>query len=134
MPSDEERLSISELAEASGMTTYTLRYYERVGLIPLVERTEAGHRRYRPDHVDWLRFLARLRASGMSIQMMRAYAELVAEGRDNLDERRRLLHQYLSDIHAQMEELRDAERVVRAKLDFYDRLEEDEDAAWTFPD
>lgn len=134
MKDDEERLSISEVAEKSGQTSYTLRYYERIGLIPLVERTEAGHRRYRPDHVDWLRFLGRLRASGMSIQMMKAYTELVLEGRDNLDERRRLLRHHLSEIDEQREKLRAAERVVRSKLDFYDRLEKDEEAVWTFPE
>lgn len=134
MPNDEERLTISELANAAGTTTYTLRYYERVDLIPLVERTEAGHRRYRPDHVDWLRLLGRLRASGMSIQMMKAYTELVVEGRDNLDERRHLLRHHLSEIDAQIEELREAERVIRSKLDFYDQLEQDGDAAWTYPD
>lgn len=134
MPDDDKRLTISEVADKAGQTTHTLRYYERIGLIPLVERTEAGHRRYHPDHVDWLRFLSRLRASGMSIQMMKAYTELVLEGRDNLDERRRLLRHHLSDIEEQREELREAESMVRSKLDFYDRLEEDEDAAWTFPE
>lgn len=98
MKDDEERLSTSEVAERSGQTTYTLRYYERIGLLPLVERTEAGHRRYHPDHVDWLRFLARLLASGMPIQMMKAYTELVLEGRDNLDERRRLVRHHLGEI------------------------------------
>lgn len=134
MRNDEERLTISELAEASGVTTYTLRYYEQAGLIPLVERTDAGHRRYRPDHVDWLRLLVRLRESGMSIRKMKAYAGLVVEGRQNLDERRRLLRQHLNDIDDRMHELREARRVVQSKLDFYDRLEQDEGAAWTFPD
>lgn len=91
MGEEEATLTIGELAEECGMTRYTLRYYERVGLIPLVERTEAGHRRYRPDHVDWLRLLERLRASDMPIQMMKAYTDLVVEGRDNLPERRRPL-------------------------------------------
>lgn len=134
MTDEEAMMSIGELAEASGRTPYTLRYYESIGLIPLVERTDAGHRRYRPEHVDWLRFLGRLRASGMSIQTMKAYAELVAEGRDNLSERRRLLRRHLEEIEERREQLRAAERIVHAKLEFYDRLEEDGDAAWSFPD
>lgn len=134
MTEDRATMSIGEVAEASGTTPYTLRYYERVGLIPMVERTDAGHRRYRRDHVDWIRFLKRLRASDMSIRKMRAYTQLVVEGRDNLPRRRRLLRQHLEDIEAQKEELDAAERLVRSKLEFYDRLEEDEDAVWTFPD
>lgn len=134
MTEDRATMSIGEVAEASGTTPYTLRYYERVGLIPMVERTDAGHRRYRPDHVDWIRFLKRLRASDMSIRKMRAYTELVVQGRDNLPERSRLLRRHLEDIEKQKEELDEAERLVRSKLDFYDRLEEDEDAVWTFPE
>lgn len=130
----EATLTIGELADACGMTRYTLRYYERVGLIPLVERNDAGHRRYRPDHVDWVRLLERLRASDMPIQMMKAYTDLVVEGRDNLPERRRLLRHHLSEIREQMEELRAAESVVQSKLEFYRRLEEDEDAVWTYPE
>lgn len=134
MAEERATMTIGEVAEASGATPYTLRYYERVGLIPMVERTDAGHRRYREGHVDWIRFLGRLRASGMSIQKMRAYAQLVAQGRDNLPERRRLLRRHLEDIEERKEELRAAERLLHSKLDFYDRLEEDEDAVWTFPD
>lgn len=134
MESGEKRLTIGELAEACGRSRHTLRYYGRIGLIPLVERTSAGHRRYRPEHVDWLRMLERLRASGMTIRTMQAYAKLVEEGRDNLPERRRLLRHHLAEIRRQQEELEAGARIVRAKLDFYDRLDEDENAAWTFPE
>lgn len=131
---DEVTLSIGDLAEACGRSRHTLRYYEEIGLLPLVERNGAGHRRYRPDHVEWMRLLGRLRDSGMPIQTMKAYTQLVLDGRDNLPERRRLLRHHLGEIEKQKEELEEAERVVRAKLDFYDRLEDDPEAVWTYPD
>lgn len=131
---DEATLSIGDLAESCGRSRHTLRYYEKIGLLPLVERNDAGHRRYRPDHAEWMRLLARLRASAMPIQTMKAYTQLVLEGRDNLPERRRILRHHLDEIERQQEELEEAARVVRAKLDFYDRLEDDPEAVWTYPD
>lgn len=130
----EATLTIGDLAEACGRSRHTLRYYEEIGLLPLVERNEAGHRRYRPDHVEWMRLLGRLRDSGMPIQTMKAYTRLVLDGRDNLPERRRLLRHHLGEIERQQEELEEAASVVRAKLAFYDRLEDDPDAVWTYPD
>ena len=60
-------MRIGELAQASGTTTKTLRYYEQAGLIRAVGRTQAGHRLYSPADLDWLQFVMRLKATGMPI-------------------------------------------------------------------
>lgn len=91
-------LSNGELAERSGLTTHTLRYYEDAGLIPQVERKRAGHRRYRPEHARWLGLLDRLRISGMSIARMRRYVQLVERGDETIDQRGRLLRRHEGDI------------------------------------
>jgi DNA-binding transcriptional MerR regulator len=61
------RLTITEAAEASGLTAPTLRYYERAGLLEPVDRDGDGHRRYREQDLDRIRFLTKLRATGMPI-------------------------------------------------------------------
>jgi len=74
-------MTIAELAQETGLSKHTLRYYERMGLVPLVQRDpSSGHRRYSPGHAGWISFLRNLRACGMSIRDMRAYARLAAKG------------------------------------------------------
>ena len=73
-------LSIAEASEATGLSAHTLRYYERAGLLEPVDRNEGGHRRYRESDVEWVRFLTKLRATGMPIRDVRRYAELMKAG------------------------------------------------------
>jgi len=74
-------MTITELSGATGVSKHTLRYYERVGLVPLVERDPSSHhRRYSDGHVRWIGLLRDLRACGMPIRDVRAYARLVAKG------------------------------------------------------
>jgi DNA-binding transcriptional MerR regulator len=68
-------MTISELAQSTGVSKHTLRYYERIGLIPLVGRHPAsGHRLYTPQHPQWVTFIRNLRATGMPIRELRAYS------------------------------------------------------------
>ena len=79
---------IGDAARLSGVSVHTRRYYERAGLVVTpVERTVSGRRRYRQIDLDWIKICTRLRATGMSIQAIRRYAQLVADGRGNEKER-----------------------------------------------
>ncbi len=86
-----EALTIGRMAEALGVTTHTLRYYEQAGLIRPVSRSQAGHRLYSPADIEWLRFVMRLKATGMPIAQMQAFAALRAKGNRTAAERRALL-------------------------------------------
>src|SRR5438445_13738504 len=81
-------LSITEAAKATGLSAYTLRYYEQIGLIAPVDR-RGGARRYSDADMRWLEFLVRLRATGMSMRDMPRYAQLLRQGQvpDGLAER-----------------------------------------------
>ena len=77
-------MTIQEAARRSGLSAHTLRYYERAGLvITPVDRTAGGRRRYHQLDLDWIYVCTRLRATGMPIQTIRRYAELVAAGNGN---------------------------------------------------
>ena len=128
--SSKRRMTISELAEATGLTTHTLRYWEAEGLIPEVERNEAGHRRYRPDHIDWVGLLDRLRTSGMSIGRMRDYTALAVTGDETVAERRALLERHATEIRARIAELEQCLGIVRAKIDLYSGRLEDPGVVW----
>src|SRR5690606_38983841 len=82
-----EGLTIQQVAEATQLSEHTLRYYERIGLIHPISRADNGHRRYSPDDIGWIDFLTKLRAAGMTIQQMQAYAELQRRGDETLPER-----------------------------------------------
>ena len=69
-------MKISEAAESSGCHLETIRYYERVGLMPKPRRTASGYREYRDDEVDRLRFITRSRDLGYSLDEIRSLLRL----------------------------------------------------------
>src|SRR6202046_3657228 len=81
------RLTIAEVAERTGLTRHTLRYYERDGLMLGVGRAGSGHRCYSENDLGWIELITKLRATGMPIREVRRYAELVRAGDGNEDER-----------------------------------------------
>jgi DNA-binding transcriptional MerR regulator len=123
-------LSIGVVADASGLSVHSLRYYESEGLIPEVARDEAGHRRYRAEHVPWLGLLERLRVSGMSIARMRQYVDLAVRGDDTVLARKALLEEHEADLRKRIAELEDCRAIIRAKIDLYDGKSDDMDAVW----
>ena len=82
---------LNELAEKSGMTKDTLRYYEKIGLLPMVPRDHQGRRRYPVKLLEWLRFLHQMKAAGMSLKAIREYIRLLDSYPGALDEREGLL-------------------------------------------
>jgi DNA-binding transcriptional MerR regulator len=119
----ETNLTISEVAQRTGLSAHTLRYYERIGLIASVVRADSGHRRYAASDMDWLAFLVRLRATGMSIQGMQAFARLRSEGNGTAGQRRKLLDAHLHKVMTDMEELQQSVQVLKAKIKVYRQME-----------
>ena len=100
----QDSLSISEVAEATGLTAHTLRYYERAGLmLHAVDRASSQHRRYSSADVTWVQFLTRLRSTSMPIARMREYVQLVRLGDDTTEARRDLLLEHRISVAAQLE-------------------------------
>jgi DNA-binding transcriptional MerR regulator len=110
----EAGLTIADAARASGLSPYTLRYYERAGLIDDVGRAGSGHRRYSDEDLAWIEVLQCLRATGMPIRDIRRYADLVRAGDGNEVQRLALLEEHRSAVQAQLAD-------VRGHLAFIDR-------------
>lgn len=130
MSGEHGTMSIGEVSEATGVSAHTLRYYEGEGLIPQVVRNDAGHRRYRSDHVRWIGLLERLRVSGMSIARMRGYVELAVGGDDTVAERKALLEKHEAEIRDRIAELEACRSIVRAKIDLYAGRLDDVGVVW----
>ncbi|EZP25297.1 MerR family transcriptional regulator [Microbacterium oleivorans] len=114
--------SIAEAADATGVSAHTLRYYERAGLmLHPVDRASSSHRRYSDADLAWIRFLARLRWTGMPIATMRRYTELVREGDTTIAERRRLLVEHREVVRHQLDEVTVSLAAIDHKIDIYDK-------------
>ncbi len=115
-------LPIAEVAELTGLSKDTLRYYERAGLIEAVGRSSGGQRRYASSDLDWLRFLLRLRATGMPIAAMRQFAELRRAGSAGVAGRIAWLSEHRDDVRQQIADLKGHLDALDTKLDHYHRL------------
>lgn len=101
------------------MTAHTLRYYERAGLIRPVGRNAGNQRRYSDADIQWVRFLLRLRETGMPIARMREYAMLRESGPATTESRLRLLETHQAGLREQIAKLRAHERALAAKIAIY---------------
>ena len=120
----ESCLTIQEVAKRTGLTAYTLRYYERIGLIAPIARAGGGQRRYANSDMDWLEFLMRLRATDMPIHRMQEFARLRSEGNGTVTERRKMLDGHLIEVMAKIQELKQSAQVLTAKIEFYRQTEQ----------
>jgi DNA-binding transcriptional MerR regulator len=125
MEIQQDQLNIQQVAEVTGLSVHTLRYYERIGLIHSIHRAHNTHRRYTMDDVGWIEFLNKLRATGMSIQQMQRYAQLQRQGDETLPERLEMLRQLQNEAEARIDELQQHLDVIRYKVGLYQsQLEE----------
>ncbi|MET7615570.1 MerR family transcriptional regulator [Streptomyces sp. NPDC005408] len=118
-PEGQDRYTISEVAAFTGLSAHTLRWYERIGLMPHVDRSHTGQRRFTNRDLDWLAFVGKLRLTGMPVADMVRYAELVREGEHTFEARQELLQQTRRDVRSRIAELRDTLAVLDHKIDFY---------------
>ena len=104
----------------TGVSADTLRYYEKAGLLDGVSRNVGGHRRFSSADLNGLRFVLKLRMTGMPIRDVRRYVELVRQGDATTDQRRSILQGHGDRIRQQMSELARCLEIVDVKLEMYD--------------
>jgi DNA-binding transcriptional MerR regulator len=122
MDIQKERFTIQEVAEATGLSAHTLRYYERIGLIHPIDREENTRRLYTEDDIGWIDFLLKLRATGMSIKEMQRYAELQRQGDATLPERVEMLKSLRNKVEARMSELNEHLKLICYKIEIYGQI------------
>ena len=114
-------LSIGEAAERTGLSVYTLRFYEREGMLAGPVRRDSGGRRvYHEDDVDWLTVCVILRGSGMPLPAIRRYTELVRAGGGNEAERLVLLREHRERVVDQIDQLRKCLDLIKFKVGVYE--------------
>lgn len=113
-----DHMTIADVAELTGLSAHTLRYYERIGLVE-VPRDAAGHRLYDRDAVGRVVFITRLRDSDMPIAAIARYVEMVKQGPGTEPERLALLEAHRDDILNRLHDLQAALAVVDYKIRTY---------------
>jgi len=106
------KLTIGRLAEETRVNLETIRYYERIGLMPSPRRTEGGHRDYDPAHARQLAFIRRGRELGFSIDEIRALLALASTERGSCAEVREIATSHLLEVRAKLAHLRKLENIL----------------------
>ncbi|MGW9019274.1 MerR family transcriptional regulator, partial [Priestia megaterium] len=117
--------TIKEVAELMGLSSYTIRFYEKEGLLPFVKRDKNGYRVFEEKDLGWLDFIRCLKITGMSVNDLREIITLTVSGEDNFDLRRSILFNHLEALKEQQTQLEKAFEKVYTKLDYFDKLEEE---------
>jgi DNA-binding transcriptional MerR regulator len=117
-------LTIQQVAQQTGLSVHTLRYYERNGLLEPVDRASSGHRRYSEEDIARIEFLTRLRATGMPIRQMQEFARLFRERPEAIADRRAILEVHEGEVKAHIQELQRNLEVIQWKIGYYKQLEE----------
>jgi len=112
--------TIGDAADKLGMPASTIRFYEKNGLIPNQQRSSGGRRLFDEDDLEWMRFVERLKVSGMPIKEIRKYIDLYLEGDSTIEERRRIVYERRAALDARLEELKLARDFIEYKCWYYD--------------
>lgn len=115
--------SIKEAAEISGCTAHTLRYYEKEGILPPINRDSGGRRVYSEENMTWLDIVTCLKKTNMPIADIKEIVRLSIIGDDTITERRKLLVNHREEMLRQLEELKSNIHKIDKKIAFYDGAE-----------
>ncbi|MBC2377459.1 MerR family transcriptional regulator [Listeria welshimeri] len=113
-------MNIKEASEKSGVSADTIRYYERIGLIPPVHRNENGVRKFGAEDLRWIQFSRQMRRAGLSIEALIDYLALFREGEHTLEARVELLREQRVDLKNRINIMQEALDRLDFKINNYD--------------
>ncbi|MEA5051031.1 MAG: MerR family transcriptional regulator [Oscillospiraceae bacterium] len=113
-------MTIAQVAKKYDLTADTLRYYERIGLLPEVTRTPGGIRDYSESDCNWVSYIKCMRSAGVSVETLVEYVALFRQGKQTIPARKKLLLEQRAQIVAKIEELNGVLARLDWKLDGYE--------------
>lgn len=113
-------MTITEVSKKYGLSADTLRYYEKIGLIPPVHRNSSGNRDYTEADCKWVKFIKCLRSAGLSIETLIEYVNLFQKGSDTISARKELLFEQRKQIAEKVNELQETLKFLDQKIDGYE--------------
>ena len=113
-------MTISEVSQKYGLPADTLRYYEKVGLIPPVNRKESGVRDYTETDCGWVEFIKCMRGAGLSIETLIEYVSLFRRGNRTLQKRKQLLIKERDALQQRVEQMQQTLNRLNHKIEVYE--------------
>lgn len=113
-------MTITEISQRFGITTDTIRYYERIKLIPPIKRNSNGIRNFTEEDCNWVYFIKQLRSAGISIETLVEYVSLFQEGVSTVGARKELLIEQLRIVENRMKEIQETYERLKLKVDGYE--------------
>ena len=115
-------MTIAEVSKKVNLSADTLRYYERIGLIPEVNRTESGIRDYTEKDLDCLEFVICFRNAGVSIETLIEYIKLYKKGDSTIEARKQLLISQREVMQKRLDEIQKTFETLNFKIDNYEKI------------
>ena len=115
-------MTISEICKKFDISSDTLRYYEKIGLLPKISRTKGGIRDYSQNDCNWIEFIKCMRAAGISIEKLVEYVNLFNQGDSNILQRKQILIEEREKIIEKLGILQNSLERLNYKIEHYDDL------------
>ncbi|MGN1419993.1 MAG: MerR family transcriptional regulator [Eubacterium sp.] len=116
--------TVGEMAKQLGITPSTIRYYDKEGLLPFVERSNGGIRVFKDEDYEWLKIIICLKKTGMKLHDIKQFIEMVMEGDETINERLDLILTQKAIVKKQIEELEDTLKTLEFKEWYYKTAKE----------
>ncbi len=114
-------MTIAEVSEKYGLSADTLRYYERIGLIPPVPRSKSGIRDYDETSCGWIEMMKCMRSAGVQIEALIEYVALFQQGEETIAARKAILVEQREQLLARMQDMQRSLDRLNAKIERYDQ-------------
>ena len=115
-------MKIAEVSDQYGLSTDTLRYYERVGLIPPVNRNDSGIRDYNELDLRRVDFIKCMRSAGLPIEVLIEYVALVQQGDKTIEARKEILKEQRELLLVRMQEMQKTLDILDHKIEVYENV------------
>ena len=113
-------MTITEVSRKYNLTADTLRYYERIGLIPPVNRNNSGVRYFTEEDCNWVQFIKCMRGAGLSIEVLIEYVKMFQEGNSTVKARKELLIEQRNQLADRIREMKETLDRLDKKIDGYE--------------
>ncbi len=117
--------TVGEMAKKLGVAPSTLRYYDKEGLLPFVERSNGGTRIFKDEDYEWLQVISCLKKTGMSLKDIRDFIYMTMKGDETIEDRLNLFNKQREIVEKQISELKDTLETVRFKCWYYEKAKKD---------
>ena len=112
--------TINEVAKICDISVYTIRFYDKEGLLPFLTRNNTGNRQFSEADLEVIKVICCLKNTGMQVKEIKQYIDLCMQGQDTAPARRQIMLEHRKSIRKQMDDLKKNLNIVDLKIAFYD--------------